>query len=338
MQTIDGLEALTQPLQRSVVAIGKFDGVHRGHQALIHTAVTEAAKEEAQSLVVTFDRHPVELLQPGTLAHYLTPVEEKLRLIAGLGVDATLLIRLSNEFLSLTAQEFVHSVLVVRLGMVAVVASESFRFGRGAAGTVETLRDLGSQHQYRFQEVPPLLVDGERVSSSRVVQSIREGRIQEAAKLLGRTYALFGRVVRGDGVGRQLGFPTANLETDIHQHCPKDGVYAGFLATDSGSNSHNPQSTIRNPQSEVWLPVVCNLGWRPTRDGAHHRVEAHALNFTGDLYDRSVRLHFTHRLRDEVRFSSLDALRAQIAADVAQAEAMLRDWRLDGNKGLAASD
>src|SRR5438445_7512178 len=243
MRTIDGLEALTRPPGggatawpgaspqgaaggRSVVAIGKFDGVHRGHQALIRAAVAGARAADAESVVVTFDRHPIELLQPGTRACYLTPLDEKLRLIAELGVDATLLIRLSDEFLRLTPEEFVQSVLVERLGMVAVVASESFRFGRGAAGTAETLRELGRTYGYRFQEVPALIVDGSRVSSSRVVESILAGQVEEAAALLGRPYALFGRVVHGDAIGRRLGFPTANLETDDRQHRPADGVYA----------------------------------------------------------------------------------------------------------------
>lgn len=308
MRTIDGLEALTQPLPRSVVAIGKFDGVHRGHQALIRAAVTGAQQAGAESVVVTFDRHPVELLKPGTEARYLTPLDEKLHLIAALGVDATLLIRLSDEFLQLTAEEFVRSVLVERLGIVAVVASESFRFGRGAAGTTETLRELGPACGYRFQEVPPLIVDGSRVSSSRIVENVLAGRVEEAAALLGRPYAVFGRVVHGDARGRQLGFPTANLEVNDRQHQPANGVYAGYLAW----NDEDPR------------PAVCNLGTRPSVDGLRHVVEAHVLNFTGDLYDRPVRLLFTHRLRHEQRFPSLDALRSQIAADVAQAEAMLQ--------------
>src|SRR5438046_10463637 len=143
MQLIDGLARVTEALPESVVAIGTFDGVHRRHQALIRAAVTEAGAEAAESVVVTIDRHPVELLRPGTRTQYLTPLEERLRLIDALGVDRTLLIHLSDEFLHLTAEEFIRTVLAERLGTVAVVASESFRFGRGAAGTVETLRELG---------------------------------------------------------------------------------------------------------------------------------------------------------------------------------------------------
>jgi riboflavin kinase / FMN adenylyltransferase len=307
MQTIDGLDTLTQSLPRSVVAIGKFDGVHRGHQALIRAAVEGAREQAAESVVVTFDRHPVELLKPGTLTHYLTPLEERLRLIDGLGVDHTLLIHLSTEFLNLTAEEFVRSVLVERLGMVAVAASESFRFGRGPAGTVDTLRELGPRHGFRVEPVPPLLVGGSRVSSSRVVDCVLAGRIEEAASLLGRPYTLFGRVVRGDGMGAQLGFPTANIEPDERQHRPGNGVYAGFLAWDD-----------EDPR-----PAVCNLGVRPTVDGARQRVEAHVLGFSGDLYGRPVRLQFTYRLRDEQRFPNLDALKAQIAADAARAAAVL---------------
>jgi riboflavin kinase / FMN adenylyltransferase len=308
MQIIDGLDALTQPLPRSVVAIGKFDGVHRGHQALIQAAVVGARGEAAESVVVTFDRHPVELLKPGTVTHYLTPLDERLRLIDALGVDRTLLIHLSTEFLNLTAEEFVRTVLVERLGMVAVAASESFRFGRGAAGTVETLRELGPRLGFRFEPVPPLLVGGSRVSSSRVVECVLAGRVEEAAELLGRPYALFGRVVRGDGMGAKLDFPTANIEPDDRQHRPGNGVYAGFLAWDG----------------EKPRPAVCNLGVRPTVDGARLRVEAHVLGFAGDLYGRPVRLQFTHRLRDEQRFPNLDALKAQIAADAALAGEILR--------------
>jgi riboflavin kinase/FMN adenylyltransferase len=292
-----------------VVAIGKFDGGHRGHRALIHAAVACARAEGAESVVVTFDRHPIELLQPGTRARYLTPIDEKLRLIAELGVDATLLIHLSDEFLRLAPDEFVRSVLVERLGMVAVVASDSFRFGRGAAGTVQTLRELGRSYGYRFQEVPPLIVGGSRVSSSRIVQSILAGRVEEAATLLARPYALFGRVVHGDKIGRQLGFPTANMEPDERQHEPADGVYAGLLAWE-GSEPR---------------PAACNLGTRPTVGGTKHVVEAHVLDFDGDLYGRPTRLLFLRRLRDELRFPNLEALRAQIAADVEQTRALLRD-------------
>ena len=320
MRIIEGLEALARPLARSVVAIGKFDGVHRGHQALIHAAVARARAENAESVVATFDRHPIELLQPGTRARYLTPIDEKLRLIAEMGVDAILLIHLSNEFLRLAPDEFVRSVLVEQLGMVAVVASENFHFGRGAAGTIETLRELGRAYGYSFQEVLPLIVDGSRVSSSRIVESILAGRVEEAATLLGRPYALFGRVVHGDKIGRKLGFPTANLEPDDRQHQPADGVYAGFLAWDEvGGEAIRPRRG--HPGAR---PAACNLGTRPTFGGTKHVVEAHVLNFDGDLYDRAARLLFIRRLRDEICFPNFEALRAQIAADVAQTAVLLR--------------
>ena len=186
MRIIDGLEALVHPLARSVVAIGKFDGVHRGHQSLIRAAVERARQEAAESVVVTFDRNPIELLRPGSPVRYLTPLDEKLRRIAELGVDTTLLIHLSPGFLSLPPEDFVRSVLVERLGMVAVLAIDSFRFGRAAAGTVETLRELGRTYSYSVQEISPLLVDGCRVSSSRIRESIHAGRVEEAGRLLGR--------------------------------------------------------------------------------------------------------------------------------------------------------
>ena len=193
MRIINGLKTLTHPLPRSVVAIGKFDGVHRGHQLLIKAAVARARKEAAESVVVTFDRDPIELLRPGSPMRYLTSLDQKLRLIAELGVDTALVIHVSLDVLSLGPEEFVRSVLVERLGMAGIVAIDGFRFGRGAAGTVETLRELGDRHGYFFQEVQPLIVDGGRVSSSRIRQCILAGRLHEAARLLGRLWHAYQR-------------------------------------------------------------------------------------------------------------------------------------------------
>jgi riboflavin kinase/FMN adenylyltransferase len=200
MRIIHGLEALIHPLPRSVVAIGKFDGVHRGHQAVIRAAVERARQEAAESVVVTFDRNPIELLRPGSPVRYLTPLEEQLRLIAELGADAALVIRLSPDFLHLLPEEFIRSVLAERLGMVGVVAVDTFRFGRGAAGTVETLRELSGTYGYFCQEVPPLIVDGSRVSSSRIKQCILAGGLEDAARLLGRPWKGYqGNEEVGDG-------------------------------------------------------------------------------------------------------------------------------------------
>jgi riboflavin kinase / FMN adenylyltransferase len=210
MRTIDGLEMLTRPVARSVVAIGKFDGVHRGHQALIRAGVKRARQEAAESVVVTFDRNPIELLRPGSPMRYLTSLDQRLRLIAELGVDTALVIHLSLEFLSLSPEEFVRSVLLERLGMVGIVAIDGFRFGRAAAGTVETLRELGLTYGYCVEEVQPLIVDGGRVSSSRIRQSILAGRFDEAARLLGRPWHGYqSNVAAGEGF-----YPYSRIEGD----------------------------------------------------------------------------------------------------------------------------
>lgn len=306
MKRIEGLITDLPPQSRSVVTVGKFDGVHRGHQALLGATVAGAREHGATAVALTFDRAPVELLRPGTEVRFLTTLPQRLALIEVLGLDATVVIRLTPEFLALEPEAFIQQVLVDRLGIVAIAASESFRFGRNAAGTLETLRAAGSGQGFSVRVVPPVLYGAERISSSRVVAAIQAGDVTAAAEMLGRPYSVTGAVVAGAQLGRTLGFPTANLATPSLQHLPADGVYA-----------------VTAERAGALLPGVANLGVRPTVGGTARILEAHLFDFAGDLYGETLALRFVARLRDQVRFPSLDALKEQIARDVQQARDLL---------------
>jgi riboflavin kinase/FMN adenylyltransferase len=306
MKRLEGLITDILPLPRSVVTVGKFDGVHRGHQALLRATVEGAREHAATAVALTFDRAPVELLRPGTEVRFLTTLPQRLALIEALGLDAAVVIRLTSDFLRLTPEEFIRAVLVGRLGTVAIAASESFRFGREAAGTVETLQSAGAELGFSVQVVPPVLFGAERISSSRVVTAIQTGDVTAASEMLGRPYSVTGEVVPGARLGRSLGYPTANIATHPLQHLPADGVYV--VTAERGADL---------------LPGVANLGVRPTVGGTARILEAHLFDFDGDLYGTRIGLRFLARLRDQVRFPSLDALKAQIARDVDHARALL---------------
>lgn len=307
MRRVLGLEALGAPLERSTVTVGKFFAVHRGHQALLRQTVAVARQQAAQSVVLTFDRHPMEVLRPGEALPLLTTLEERLELIAAQGIDVTVVARVDAAFLAQEPEEFIRRVLVEQLGAVAVLASEQFRFGRRARGNVELLRLLGPALGYRCLPVETVTERGERISSSWIAACISEGRVAAAAAMLGRPYAVAGEVVHGDQVGRRLGFPTANIAVDPARLLPGDGVYAVLLR--------------RAAPAAAELPAVANLGVRPTRDGTRRVLEVHVPDWSGDLYDAGVAVAFLERLREERRFPDLEALRTQIAADVEAARA-----------------
>jgi riboflavin kinase / FMN adenylyltransferase len=304
MRRVLGLETLGDPLERSTITIGKFFAVHRGHQALLRTTVETARRTDSLAVVLTFDRHPAEVLRPGTRFPVLASLEERLDLIEAQGIDVCVAIHVTLEFLSQEPEEFVRDVLVGRLGAVEVLASQQFRFGRGARGTVETLRALGEQYGFQFTLQPPVLADGERISSSRIAELIQAGEVARAGTLLGRPYSVSGIVAEGQQLARQLGFPTANLRTDPQRLLPGDGVYV-----------------VQVPWERGHRPGVANLGVRPTVNGRQRLLEVHLLDWEGDLYGRPVRVEFLDRLRDETRFSGLDALKAQIGIDVQRARA-----------------
>lgn len=312
MQRIHGLENVDPPRARSAITTGKFFAVHRGHQALLRATVEAARRHAAPAVVLTFDRHPLEILRPRTELPAISSLEERLDQIEACGVHLTVVMCLTPALLSQEPEEFVREVLVWRLGAVEVLSSEQFRFGHRARGNIDLLRELGASCGFATTVVPPVMDGGERISSSRVAECIRAGKVADAWRLLGRPYPVPGVVQRGDQVGRKLGFPTANVEPPTNRLLPADGVYLVRLRILSDG-----------PSGGAPLPAVANLGVRPTRDSGRHLLEVHILDWSGDLYDRDVAVEFLERLRDEQRFPDLEALRRQIAMDVEQARSRI---------------
>lgn len=288
------------------VTVGNFDGVHLGHRELVARTVSEARGAGGTAVVLTFDPHPARLLTPARAPRELTTLPQKEELLAGLGIDRLAVVPFTRELAALPADAFVRDVLVGALGARIVVVGEPFRFGHRKQGDVARLAALGGELGFAVRALAPVLQGGEPVSSSRVREALRVGDVGTARALLGRPHFVDGRVVRGDGRGRTLGVPTANLEPE-NEVVPARGVYAGRCRLADGAER---------------LAVV-NVGRRPTFGGGRIRVEAHLLDFDGDLDGTRIRLVFEARLRGERRFAGPEALVAQIRRDVARARALV---------------
>ena len=306
MQRWRGYEALPGGFGRSVVTIGVFDGVHRGHQAIIGHTVKRARDLGLQSVVVTFDPHPAEVVRPGSHPAVLTEPVRKAELIEQLGVDALCVVPFTPAFSQLSAEAFVHDVLVDALHAAVVVEGDNFRFGHKAAGDLAMLTRLGRTFGFTVEEAP-LVAEEELVFSSTYIRScVDAGDVSAAAAALGRPHRLAGVVVRGDQRGREIGFPTANLLSGRYVAIPADGVYAAWL--------------VRRGDR---LPAAVSVGSNPTFSGRERRVEAYVLDFDGDLYGERVGLDFVARLRPTLAFDSVDALVEQMRADVTDARRAL---------------
>jgi riboflavin kinase/FMN adenylyltransferase len=294
--------------KRSVVTIGAYDGVHRGHQAVIGQVRKEAQQLGCQSVVVTFDKHPASVVRPESAPKLLTDLDQKLELLQQTGIDATLIVEFNRERSTEDPTLFVKRVLVDTLRARAVVVGEDFHFGFNRGGNVAMLRELGKQ--FDFQVEPVKLIarpDGveEPVSSTSIRRALAGGQVETATNLLGRAYEVRGVVVNGDKRGRTIGFPTANVEVPNAMCLPADGVYAGKFQCDDGSVH----------------ACAINLGRRPTffEHADHSLLEAHLLDFDGDLYGQKVSVTFEHFLRSERKFDGLEAIRTQLQLDVAAA-------------------
>jgi len=299
-----GLGALDQA--PSVVTIGNFDGVHRGHQVLLRRAAALAERHDVRSVAVTFDPHPAVLLRADAAPPRLQTLEDRIAALAAAGLDAVLVLPFTRELASFTPAAFVAEVLAGSLAAVRVVVGTNFRFGAKAAGDVVTLVELGEEHGFAPEAVTLLELDGRRISSSAIRDHLQDGDLAWATAALGRPYELAGVVVDGDGRGRGIGFPTANLAIAPELVVPATGVYAGHAWWD-----------------DAWVPAVTNVGLRPTFDGTTRTVEVHLLDVDEDLYGSTLRFRFLHRLRAERRFDGVAALVAQIRADVSRARELL---------------
>jgi riboflavin kinase/FMN adenylyltransferase len=311
MLRFEDLEPLRRAFARSpYLAIGTFDGVHRGHRAVIAALLARARGDGAPAAVVTFTPHPAAVLDPAGAPPLLSDYATRAALIAALGVDALVEVPFTAAFAAVTAAAFVQDHLCRRAGARRVFVGADFTFGARAAGSPDTLAVLGRQACGLETTVVPLLhAEGAPVSSTRIRAALREGRPALAARLLGRPFALRGAVVEGEHRGAGLGFPTANLLPPPGLALPALGVYAVRCRVEGEEGPDRP--------------AVANLGRRPTVDGTDVRLEVHLLGYAGDLYGRALEVSFVRRLRGERRFRSTDELRRQIGHDAARATTLL---------------
>lgn len=292
----------------AAVTIGNFDGVHVGHRAMIGRVCAVAAARGLSTCALTFEPHPREVFSPNEAPTRLTSLREKLELLAELGLDRTHLERFTRAFAGLAPEVFVERVLVRTLGARWIMVGEDFRFGARRSGDVPMLRELGRRHGFEVETMSTVMQDGLRVSSSAVREALIEGRLTDAARLLGRNYSISGRVVHGDKLGRTLGFATANIQLQ-HNRPPLNGIFAVRL--------HGAGPVPRDS--------VASLGVRPTvkAAGARAVLEVHVFDFNEDLYSRHVRVEFVAKIRDEEKYAGLEALKQQIARDCAEARRIL---------------
>ncbi|MFC7588773.1 bifunctional riboflavin kinase/FAD synthetase [Nonomuraea antimicrobica] len=303
---VQGSERSVQGSERSVVTVGVYDGVHRGHQRVVGRAVAIARERGLRGVVVTFEPHPDEVVRPGSHPHRLTSLRRRAELLAGLGADEIDVVEFSFGLSRSTPDEFVQNVLAERLRAAVVVVGEGFVFGHNAAGDVETLRRLGDKYDFEVEAVPRL----DAVSATSIRELLVAGDVAAAGAQLGRPHRVEGVVVRGYQRGRQLGFPTANVETPQYTAIPADGVYAGWLECVPVANL----PTLY--EGERW-PAAISVGTNPTFEGVPRTVEAYALDRDDlELYGAHVAVEFAARLRGNTRFDSIEALIAQIHDDV----------------------
>lgn len=312
MRVITDLSVSPWPGERTVITIGAYDGVHLGHQAVIAEVRRIAEATGARSAVLTFDRHPASVVRPESAPQLLTDLEQKLELLAATGIDATLVVKFDESQSLEEPMSFAQRVLVDCVAASVVVVGEDFHFGHGREGNVATLRELGAGRD--FEVIPLSLLprsDGpdEPISSTAIRRAMAGGQVELAATMLGHPFEARGIVVQGDQRGRLLGFPTANVEVPISICVPADGVYAGWYHRPDG-NRH---------------ACAINLGRRPTfyEHADHSLLEAHLLDFEGDLYTETARVEFTHFLRSERKFDGIDALISQLKNDIDHARAVL---------------
>jgi riboflavin kinase/FMN adenylyltransferase len=292
-----------------VAALGAFDGIHLAHAKILDTAVERARGLRLPAVACTFDPHPMAVLRPERAPAPIATLEENLARIAERGLDATLVIPFTVDFSRMEAETFVSQVLAKTLGVREVVVGFNHTFGRGARGTAALLRELGARDGFVTHVLPPLQVNGLTVSSSTIREALREGDVELARDLLGRPYSVTGLVQRGAGRGRTLGFPTANLRPD-RPLVLSAGVYAA-----------------RARWEDRQADAVVNIGYRPTFGESQYWIEAYLFDFTGDLYDRTLTLDFLARIRAEMKFAGVEALTAQVHADMDEARRLLRGPR-----------
>ena len=300
LRSIDALSALPGPL---ALAVGVFDGIHLGHQEVIRAAQEHATQHHGTAVVVTFDPHPAQVLRPGSAPKLLCGPRHQQLILAQNGISCLLACPFTAETAKTPARDFIQQLVRAARPLGCISVGYTWSFGHRREGNIHLLMEMGQEHGFAVYGVPPLKIDAQVVSSTLIREAVSCGDFQKAATLLGREYSVFGTVIEGQKLGRQLGFPTANVAIESEQ-LPPLGVYA-----------------VQARIGTQWLPGVANLGRRPTvAADAEPSLEVHLLDWSGDLYGQDLEVRFTRRLRSEMKFSSLDELKAQIARDIATAK------------------
>jgi riboflavin kinase/FMN adenylyltransferase len=309
MAVFHDLSTLPQ-FQHASLTIGTFDGVHLGHRAILDQVRTAAQSAGGESIVITFHPHPRSVLYPLEQIQILTPLRDKLELLAGAGIDHTIVVPFTPEFAALSAQEYVSKFLVGRFNPHTIVIGYDHHFGRDRSGNIGLLRAQAADFGYEVSEIPAQTVEEAAVSSTKIRNAVRDGQVGLATAMLGRNYSVEGTVARGKQLGRTIGFPTANLLPAAgEQLLPAQGVYAARVVVEGKQYG-----------------AMLNIGQRPTVEAAgEKKLEAHLFNFEGDLYDKELEVQFVAWLREEQKFSSLDALKDQLSADRTEAQKALGD-------------
>ena len=310
MEVFRDIENFPRPELKTVVTMGNFDGIHLGHQALVGNSVAEAKQGRTKSVVFTFEPHPLKLLAPERAPQMILSHQDKMDMLQTLGVDAVIVQTFDRRFASIGAEDFVRRYLLERLNLSKIWLGRDLRFGRARQGDAEDLFRWGIELGFRVGIVEPILVQGKRISSSRIRQLIQQGRLDEAQPMLGRYHFVSGRVVSGHHRGRNMGFPTANLAA-ITELLPQDGIYA----------------TILELQDQRWLSVS-SVGYNPTFGEGSRSIEAYILDFAGDIYGEAVKLNFVQRIREERMFAQIEDLVTQMHEDVQAARAIFDQLNL----------
>jgi riboflavin kinase / FMN adenylyltransferase len=299
--------AKVAPQRETLLAIGVFDGVHAGHRYLLGKLQRQAAERDLLSGVVTFNPHPQSVLHVQNQLLWLGDVEDRVKALQALGIELVALLTFTPKLAQLGARDFM-SLVKKHLRMRSIMVGPDFALGRSREGNIGLLRTLGREMNFDVEVIAPYTINGEVVSSTLIRQALAHGDMEKVRKLMGRYFDLKGRVITSDKRGRVLGFPTANLDVKPQQALPANGIYATFTHTDG----------------KQFLSAT-NVGIRPTFGGGDTRVETHLLNYEGDLHGKQIRIEFVQKLRDEQRFSSSEELKAQIAKDVREVEAILAE-------------
>ncbi|MGK2945398.1 MAG: bifunctional riboflavin kinase/FAD synthetase [Desulfuromonadales bacterium] len=305
MQVVRDLESLSEPPCRTVLTIGNFDGVHLGHREIFRRVVDKAHALKGTAVVVTFEPHPLRLLNPAKAPLQLNTPEEKVRLLAASCIDLLVVLNFTRQLAEMPAEDFVRDILVRTLGVKHLIVGYDYAFGRNRQGDMKFLAEQAKVHNFTLEVLEPIRAEQQAHSSTAIRKILQEGRVAEAVKVLGRNFTLDGKVVHGVGRGRKLGFPTANLVTK-KEILPRDGVYA-----------------VKVKWRDEYYDGVINIGCRPTFAASAPTLEIHLLDFQGDLYGERLRIYFVDRLRDELQFPSVEALKEAVAADVARARTLL---------------